>query len=123
MKTQYYTATSLDGFIADSDNSLCWLFQFGELENSSYPNFIREVGVIAMGSTTYKWILNNQINEQAEHQQGWLYEQPTWVFTTCILPTVEGADIRFVKGDVRSVHQQMTVVAGNKNIWLMGVET
>jgi len=50
LKTQYYTATSLDGFIADSQNSLEWLFQFGEPKNGSYPNFIREVGAIAMHS-------------------------------------------------------------------------
>ena len=24
--TQYYTATTLDGFVADTDNSLQWLF-------------------------------------------------------------------------------------------------
>lgn len=44
MKTQYYTATSLDGFIADDRNSLDWLFQFGEMEGDSYGNFLREVG-------------------------------------------------------------------------------
>jgi dihydrofolate reductase len=115
-----YTATSLDGFIADEENSLSWLLQFGELEDSSYSGFINSVGAIAMGSTTYEWILTHQINEQAQHQQRWVYEQPTWVFTTRVLPTVEGADIRFVKGDVRSIHQEMIEAAGNKNIWLMG---
>ncbi len=50
MKTQYYTSASLDGFIADSHHSLDWLFQFGEA-GDSYPNFISEVGAIAMGAT------------------------------------------------------------------------
>ncbi|MBD2105290.1 dihydrofolate reductase family protein [Leptolyngbya sp. FACHB-261] len=120
MKTQYYTATSLDGFIADSQNSLDWLFQFGEPESTSYPNFIREVGAIAMGSTTYEWILKHQINEGADHPQGWAYEQPVWVFTSRTLPAVKGADIKFVKGDVRPVHQEMMAAAGNKNVWIVG---
>jgi dihydrofolate reductase len=120
MKTQYYTATSLDGFIADSQNSLDWLFQFGEVQGDSYANFISEVGAIAMGATTYEWILTHQVNESADRLQAWPYEQPTWIFTSRILPTIDGADIRFVKGDVRPVHQEMIVAAGNKNIWIVG---
>ena len=52
MKTQYYTASSLDGFIADPENSLDWLMQLGDPEGTSYPDFIRDVGALAMGSTT-----------------------------------------------------------------------
>ncbi len=62
MKTQYYTASSLDGFIADSENSLDWLLQFGE-PAESYPKFIQDVGVIVMGSTTYEWLLEHEINK------------------------------------------------------------
>lgn len=44
MKTQYYTATSLDGFIATEDDSLDWLFPLGDVNETSYPSFIAEVG-------------------------------------------------------------------------------
>jgi hypothetical protein len=44
MKTQYYTATSFDGFIATEDDSLEWLLPLGDLNDSSYPAFISEVG-------------------------------------------------------------------------------
>lgn len=111
MKTQYYTASSLDGFIADSDNSLDWLFQFGDVSETSYPQFVSEVGAIAMGSTTYEWILN---------RQGWPYEQPTWVFSSRTLPKVEGANIQFASGSVRPAHAAMAEAAGGKNIWVVG---
>src|SRR5687768_7942737 len=41
MKAIYYTAATLDGFIATRDDSLEWLFPLGELEATSYPAFIR----------------------------------------------------------------------------------
>ncbi len=44
MRTQFYTASSLDGFLATEDDSLDWLFAIGELSTSSYPAFIAEVG-------------------------------------------------------------------------------
>ena len=56
----------------------------------------------------------------AETGAAWPYDQPAWVFTSRQLPTIEGADIRFVQGDVYAVHTQMRAVAGHKNIWIVG---
>src|SRR5690606_20091804 len=50
----------------------------------------------------------------------WPYEQPTWVFTSRSLPTVPGADVRFVRGDVRPVHREMVEAAGGRNVWIVG---
>ncbi|UUO07463.1 dihydrofolate reductase family protein [Blastopirellula sp. J2-11] len=116
MKTQYFTATSLDGYIADPDHSLEWLFQFGEEPGEEYDAFIRDVSVLAMGSSTYEWLLRHM----AASGDAWFYEQPTWVFTSRTLPKVDGADIRFVSGDVRPVHSQMREIAGEKNLWVVG---
>jgi dihydrofolate reductase len=118
MKTQYYTATSLDGFIADAQDSLEWLFPLGDVSSTSYPSFIREVGALAMGSTTYEWMLRHVIG--ARPPQPWPYAQPTWVFTTRMLPPVPGAHIRFASGDVGAVHVAMRAAAGDRNIWIVG---
>lgn len=120
MKTQYYTATSVDGFIADENNSLDWLFQFGRVESmeDDYPRFIERVGAAAMGSTTYEWVVEHE--NMIEHPEKWPYEIPTWVFSSRQLPVVEGADIRFVKGDVAPVHADMVEAADGKNVWLVG---
>ncbi len=121
MKTQYYTATSIDGFIADADNSLEWLFQVeGDAEgmDQEYPRFMADVGAMAMGSTTYEWIANH--TGFLDDPSKWEYTIPTWVFSSRELPRVEGPDIRFVSGDVVPVHAEMVEAAGGKNVWLVG---
>jgi dihydrofolate reductase len=120
VRTQYYTASSLDGFIADQDDSLDWLFPLGDLAETSYPAFIRDIGALAMGSHTYEWILRHHVRPNADRPQPWAYEQPAWVFSSRELPAVPGADIRFVDGDVRAVHRQMVEAAGGKNVWIVG---
>ena len=120
MKTQYYTASSLDGFIADARNSLDWLFQFGDEMTDDYDGFIRDVGAVAMGSTTYQWVLDNDLLKDPANPKPWPYAQPTWVFTTRELTRLPGADVRFVRGDVRPVHAEMVRAAGGKNVWLVG---
>jgi dihydrofolate reductase len=118
VKTQYYTASSLDGFIADPHDSLDWLFPLGNLADTSYPAFIREVGALTMGSATYEWMLRHVVG--AERPQPWPYQQPAWVFTSRTLPNVPGANIRFVRGDVRPVHRAMIEAAAGKNVWIVG---
>uniref|UniRef100_UPI00041E41BB dihydrofolate reductase family protein n=1 Tax=Citrifermentans bremense TaxID=60035 RepID=UPI00041E41BB len=120
MKTQYYAASSLDGFIATEDDSLEWLFSLANLQESSYSEFIAEVGALAMGSATYEWMVRNAAKVAAETGSPWPYTQPVWVFTCRVLSAIEGADIRFVKGDVRQVHNDMRLAAGAKNIWVVG---
>lgn len=120
MRTQYYTASSLDGFIATTDDSLEWLFPLGDINETGYPNFIQEVGALAMGSSTYEWMLRHLVKSGTPSSAPWPYTQPTWVFSSRILPAVAGADIRFVRGDVRPVHAAMRLAAKGNNVWLVG---
>src|SRR3569623_543608 len=120
MRTQYYAATSLDGFIATENDSLDWLFPLGDLNDSSYPSFVADGGALAMGAATYEWMVRNAEKLASETGSAWPYTQPAWIFSSRRLPIIEGANIRFVNGEVRDVHAEMQAAAGTKNIWVVG---
>lgn len=123
MKTQYYAASSLDGFIAAPGDSLDWLMQLGGeggIDSTGYPDFIAHIGAIAMGSATYEWILRHMVYFDPANPKPWPYQQPCWVFSSRSLPVVAGAKLRFVHGDVRPVHRDMAETAAGKNLWIMG---
>lgn len=120
MKTQYYTACSLDGYIATEDHSLEWLFPLGDIADTGYGEFIAGVGALAMGASTYEWMLRHVVAPAADPRAAWPYAQPAWVFTHRSLPGVAGADIRFVQGDVRPVHAAMAAAAGGRDLWIVG---
>ena len=120
MRVQFFTATSVDGYIADSNNSLDWLFQFGGGPGENYDRFIENVGAIAMGSTTYDWVLDNEILKDPTNAKPWMYTQPCWIVTSRELRILEGADIRFVQGDIKPIYDEMAKVANGKNIWVVG---
>ena len=64
----YNTATTLNGFLADDENSLSWLFVVPGADEAEFDfsGFLAGIGALVMGSTTYEWIL--------EHEK--LVEQP-----------------------------------------------
>jgi dihydrofolate reductase len=121
--TQYYTATTLDGFIADEHNSLEWLFEVdrGESPGSEFTEFFAGVGAMAMGATTYEWVLEHEnVLENPDKWEQWYAGRPAWVFTHRELPPTPGVEMYFVQGDVAPVHAAMVEAAGGKNIWLTG---
>jgi dihydrofolate reductase len=118
MVTQYYTASSIDGFIADPDNSLSWLLSRDIDEDGpmNYQSLREHWGALCMGATTYQWILDNHEGDQ---EGSWPYSIPCWVFTHRTFPEPRG-DVRFTSAPVAQVHAEMTEVADGKNVWVVG---
>ena len=85
-----------------SDNSLEWLFtRKHDLEGPlNYREFISHVGALAMGATTYEWILDHEFSGKDPSDWEWPYDIPCWVFTHRQLPVVPGAQIEFTRADV-----------------------
>lgn len=118
----YYTAASLDGFIADADDSLSWLFPQDQDHSGmlSYDEFFAGIGAMVMGSTTYQWICDHSAEVVAETGSAWPYDIPTWVLTSRRLGAVDGADVRFASGDVRAVHAAMVEASAGRDLWVVG---
>ncbi|MEA2212786.1 MAG: hypothetical protein QOF83_2734 [Solirubrobacteraceae bacterium] len=119
----YNTATSLDGYLADAENSLSWLFVVvpDEPTSSRHARFMAGVGVMVEGSTTYEWVLSEaDLLAQPHRWQEFYGQRPTFVFTTRELPRVPGADIRFVRGPVREALPAIRAAAAGQNVWVVG---
>ena len=119
----FYTATTLNGFLATDDDSLDWLFAVpGAAEaEEGLDGFFAEVGVLVEGSATYEWILEHDgLLEQPEKWAQFYGDRPTWVFTSRSLPAVPGADLRFVSGDVTEHWDAIRAAAGERAVWLVG---
>ena len=116
-RSVYYTATTLDGYIADENDSLAWLFEQETDEGgpAGYAEFIAGIGAMVMGATTYVWV--------SEHMQRtgepWAYDIPCWGFTHRELEPLDEA-VRFVSGGVREHHAAIAESAGERDIWVVG---
>jgi dihydrofolate reductase len=116
-RTTYYTATTLDGFIADEHDSLDWLFVQDQDEAGplNYDDFLRGIGAIAMGATTYEWVLAHN----ARTGEAWAYDVPSWVFTHRDLAPVAD-NVTITSAPVPEVHAEMVAAAEGKDLWVVG---
>jgi len=116
-RTVFYSATTLDGYIADEHDSLDWLFVQDQDKDGplNYDAFFAGVGAVVMGATTYLWLVDH-LRKSGEK---WPYELPSWVFTHRALEPVAD-NITFVSGKPVEHHAAIAEAAGDKDIWVVG---
>lgn len=117
----YYTASTLNGFLADAENSLAWLFAVDDADGPDIAAFMDGMGVFVEGSTTYEWVLREEkLLENPDKWAQFYGSRPTYVFTSRELPVPDGADVRFVTGPVAEALPEIMAAAGGKDVWVVG---
>jgi dihydrofolate reductase len=125
-RTVYYCATTLDGYIAEADDSIDWLTGYrGSFDDpaaepiaGSHDRFYEGVGALVSGATTYEWVLDH-----TDRGRDWPYAgKPCWVLSSRDLPKPErrDADVRIVATDVAGLHDEMIAAAGQRDLWVVG---
>jgi dihydrofolate reductase len=125
-RSQYYVASSLDGYIAEADDTLEWLLKYeGSFEGEGvepvaggYERYYEGVGALVMGSRTYEFILG----ELAEGG-GWPYKgKAAWVLSSRDLSEPEGedVDVRITGARVSELYDEMIAAAGERDLWVVG---
>jgi dihydrofolate reductase len=130
--TVYYCASSLDGYIAEADDSLDWLlnyqgsFEHGAAESDpmseggAYESFYEGVRALVAGSATYEWILDHLAVAGGGE---WPYRgKSCWVLSSreLRLPESEGVDVRIVDASVGELYGEMAALAGDGVLWVVG---
>jgi dihydrofolate reductase len=126
LSVQDYCAASLDGYIAELDDTIEWLTDYeavppGEDVTSvegGYDDFYAGVGALVSGSVTYDFILR-----ELERGSEWPYVgKPCWVLSSRKLPVpdVDGIDVRIRNAPVAELFDAMLNSAGEGNLWVVG---
>jgi dihydrofolate reductase len=130
--TVYYCASSLDGYIAEADDSLDWLLNYQGVfddeaaepdpmsKGGAYERFYDGVGALVAGSATYEWILDNL---DVAGGDGWPYRgKPCWVLSSreLRLPEGDGVDVRTANAPVDELYGEMAAAAGDGVLWVVG---
>lgn len=119
-RTIYYTAVSVDGFIADPQGSLDWL---DGLQNDpdgllGWTAFDASVGSFVMGRATFDWLLSGPLADPATP---WPHRQPGWVLTHRPVERVpDGARLAFTDAPLGEVVAAAREAAAEADVWIAG---
>lgn len=112
MSVFFYGCITLDGYLADKNNNLDWLYQTGSVEETGYESFYKSMDITIMGKRTFNEIENME-------NIGSLY--PTtknYVFTHS-----ESLSVREFIPMNCDVVEFVKQLDSDKNIWIVGGNT
>jgi dihydrofolate reductase len=120
----YYAAMSLDGYIAEADDTIEWLTGFEavppadgvETVEGGYDEFYEGIGALVTGSVTYEWVLGH-----IQRGGSWPYAgKPCWVLSSRELPQPDGGEVKVVNASVTDLYDEMIAAAGERRLWVLG---
>lgn len=107
-----YIATSLDGFIADANESLDWLLKYNDMDfgEFGYTDFAKRIRTVVMGRATYDWI--------AKQNEPWAYADKRAIVVT-------SRPIANPMGELETRHDVEALIAELRgltdgDVWMIG---
>lgn len=110
-KVVCYIAQSLDGYIADTEETLDWLLDVEMDGDAGYGEFIEKVDTILLGRRTYDWVVD-RVTEEFPYA-----DQHSYVFTSH--PKENESNITFTSEDPAAVVKTLQQQEGG-TIWPVG---
>ncbi len=109
MSVYFYGCITLDGYLADKNHKLDWLFEVGTTEETEYDSFYQKMDITIMGKKTFDFIATIE-------EKDTIYSTTTnYVFThSKDLPLNQ---FKPVNGDVATFVSDLPI---DKNIWIIG---
>lgn len=116
---KYYVGASIDGFIADRNGSIQWFNPYAAAAGvkKHFDDFFETIGAVVIGGKTYE----NIVRDVTEGTIEWVFgNKPVWVFTHHELPTLPGADLTFIRGEIGFWKIDIAQSAGAGDVWVVG---
>ncbi len=112
MSVFFYGCITLDGYLADKNHNLDWLYQTGAVEETDYESFYKSMDITIMGKRTFNEIKNMEnIDSLYPTTKNYVFTHDGSLSVKGFIP-INGDIIEFVKQ-----------LEKDKNIWIVGGNT
>lgn len=109
MSVFFYGCISIDGYLADKNHDLEWLYQSGSPDDTNYNSFYQKMDITVMGKRTFDELAKSE-------QAASIYPTTTnYVFTHA--DKLSSDSFIPIKGNISDFIRSINI---DKNIWIIG---